>query len=84
MMDFSDVRKKLEDARRTSLTKHYKVSVAAVVDACLALVEAIEDQEKDTHVVSEEPRTSEEMEEIINKQRGGPRTFGTLPPDNIS
>lgn len=52
-MDLSDVKKKLEDARRTSLTKHYKVSVAAVVDACLALVKVLEDQTKDQSMPSE-------------------------------
>ncbi len=81
-MDFSDVKKKLNQAKTTSLTKHYKVSVAAVVDACLALVKVLEDQGKDDKspkdvaeaLVDELKPLSDELTQTLE-----PRTFGELP-----
>jgi hypothetical protein len=54
-MDLSDIKKKFEAARKTSLTRHYKVSIGELTNACLALIDFIEKQNITIKTIQTEP-----------------------------
>jgi hypothetical protein len=70
-MTADDVRKKLNAAKVTSNTKHYKVSIAVLADAMLAMLQYFEETKQQIKAVRPTPVVDETKQEELSKSEWG-------------